>query len=203
MAKPMWHFTADTHFDHNGSLEWADRDFTNIMEMNEALLKNWNDNVKPKDIVVVAGDFAWSTGTEYIRKVFVDKLNGTKIFLKGNHDFWIRKSETRHLYIRKVEDIKIFVGHYAQRSWVGQFNLHGHSHAKLEPFYNQLDVGVDNAKKLLGDYRPFKFSEIKEQISIGNKRTEEMPALYEGGRNGPNKFNVRPMPEIEKGENDD
>ena len=181
--KPNWLFTADLHLDHDGILKWADRPFTSMMEMNSALMRGWNDTAGPGDIVVCAGDFAWAARSEYVKHTFVDRLHGNKIFLKGNHDFWIRKSETRHLYIKRIEGIKFFIGHYAQRSWVGEINLHGHSHANLEPFYNQLDVGVDNAYKLLGQYRPFTLNEVKEIVRIHNARIDEMPALYEGGRN--------------------
>jgi calcineurin-like phosphoesterase family protein len=180
--KPNWLFTADLHLDHDGILKWADRPFTSMMEMNSALMRGWNETAGPGDIVVCAGDFAWAARSDYVKHTFVDRLHGNKIFLKGNHDFWIRKSETRHLYIKRIEGIKFFIGHYAQRSWVGEINLHGHSHSKLEPFYNQLDVGVDNAYKQLGQYRPFTLDEVKEIVRTNNARIDEMPALYEGGR---------------------
>lgn len=66
----------------------------------------------------------------------------------------------------KVEGHRIVLGHYAFRVWnrshKGSFNLHGHSHSSLPPIGKQLDVGVDNAYKLLGEYRPFSFQEIQK-----------------------------------------
>jgi len=35
------------------------------------------------------------------------------------------------------------------------------------PIGNQLDVGVDNAAKLLGEYRPFRLREVLEIIEGG------------------------------------
>lgn len=48
---------------------------------NEALIHNWNRNIKEKDIVICIGDFAWK-GTQQI----LPKLNGNKILILGNHD---------------------------------------------------------------------------------------------------------------------
>lgn len=45
--------------------------------------------------------------------------------------------------------------------------LYGHSHSTAEEWLNQMmpnrrsiDVGVDNAYKLLGEYKPFSYEEI-------------------------------------------
>lgn len=70
---------------------------------------------------------------------------------------------------------KIILFHYAQAVWNkshrGSWMLCGHSHSTLNPWLNQhmasakiLDVGVDNAKLLLGEYRPFTFDEIKKYM---------------------------------------
>jgi hypothetical protein len=46
--------------------------------------------------------------------------------------------------------------------------LYGHSHASAEerldkafPFRMSFDIGIDNAAKLLGEYRPFSFEDIE------------------------------------------
>lgn len=58
----------------------------------------------------------------------------------------------------------IVLCHYAMRVWdrwhYGSLHAYGHSHSNL-PFQPcSLDVGVDNAKKLLGSYRPFSLDEF-------------------------------------------
>ena len=66
-----------------------------------------------------------------------------------------------------------FMSHYSHRVWYGShkgiIHLYGHSHSSLEnqPWGKSMDVGVDNAKKLLGEYRPFS---IEEVIDIMSKR---------------------------------
>lgn len=56
----------------------------------ERLADNWQSTVSEKDTVVLAGDFSWATYLEQSTKDFeyLHKLNGKKILLKGNHDYW-------------------------------------------------------------------------------------------------------------------
>lgn len=51
---------------------------------------NWQTNIKAGDVVVLPGDFSWATYLEQSYKdfEFLNKLNGKKILLKGNHDYW-------------------------------------------------------------------------------------------------------------------
>ncbi len=56
----------------------------------EKLYANWQSTVSHSDTVVVAGDLSWGDNAEDARQdfLFLEKLNGRKILLKGNHDFW-------------------------------------------------------------------------------------------------------------------
>lgn len=56
----------------------------------ERLADNWQSVVSKDDTVVLAGDFSWATYIEQSEKDFeyLSKLNGKKILLKGNHDYW-------------------------------------------------------------------------------------------------------------------
>lgn len=61
------------------------------------LENNWNRIVSPEDTVVIAGDVSWAMTMEEALPDFrfLDSLNGTKIILKGNHDYWwATKSKT-------------------------------------------------------------------------------------------------------------
>lgn len=56
----------------------------------ERLKENWQSTVKEDDLVVLPGDFSWAT---YLSEAkadfdFLNSLNGRKILLKGNHDYW-------------------------------------------------------------------------------------------------------------------
>ena len=56
----------------------------------ERLFENWQSTVKPEDTVVLPGDFSWATYLEESKAdfEFLNSLNGKKILLKGNHDYW-------------------------------------------------------------------------------------------------------------------
>lgn len=56
----------------------------------DRLLENWNDTVKSDDTVIIGGDISWATYLNEAYKDFeyIEKLNGKKIILKGNHDYW-------------------------------------------------------------------------------------------------------------------
>ena len=62
--------------------------------MNEVLIKNWNKRVSKDDIVFHIGDFCFKNsaggkageGQLYKAREWEEKLNGTIIHVKGNHD---------------------------------------------------------------------------------------------------------------------
>ena len=56
----------------------------------ERIADNWQSNVKNDDLVIIPGDFSWATYLDeaYADFEFLSKLNGKKILLKGNHDYW-------------------------------------------------------------------------------------------------------------------
>ena len=51
---------------------------------------NWQESVSLDDTVVIPGDISWAMGLENALEDFrfIDRLNGRKIILKGNHDYW-------------------------------------------------------------------------------------------------------------------
>ena len=75
---------SDTHFGHSKIIEYCNRPFANVEEMDQKLIKNWNETVSNNDIILHLGDFALC-GKERIKEI-VSKLNGKKILILGNHD---------------------------------------------------------------------------------------------------------------------
>lgn len=56
----------------------------------EKIKKDWTKKVQENDLVVIPGDFSWST---YLKDTvqdfdYLNKLPGKKLLLKGNHDYW-------------------------------------------------------------------------------------------------------------------
>ena len=56
----------------------------------ERIREAWQDTVRPEDLVLIPGDISWAM---YQRDALADlaflgTLNGTKLLLRGNHDYW-------------------------------------------------------------------------------------------------------------------
>ena len=45
------YFIADTHFGHRQIIDYEDRPFTSVEEMDEILIKNWNETVDNNDTI--------------------------------------------------------------------------------------------------------------------------------------------------------
>ena len=56
----------------------------------ERLRENWNRIVSPEDTTVIVGDISWGMTLEEAEAdfAFLHALNGRKLLLKGNHDYW-------------------------------------------------------------------------------------------------------------------
>jgi hypothetical protein len=59
-------------------------DYTNRLK------NNWNKLVTDNDYVVIAGDISWAMNFDELYEdfKFINELNGKKIIIKGNHDYW-------------------------------------------------------------------------------------------------------------------
>ncbi len=186
-------FMSDSHAYHSnicsGTTQWGGskeqtRVFDTPEEMTQEIIKNINKYVKHDDVLYHLGDWSFA-GFPNIKK-FRDQINCRNIHLiLGNHDHHIENnkeniqsifSSVQHLKEVSVEGQHIIMLHYSMRVWKGShkgfWHLYGHSHAGLEhsPNGKSIDVGVDNAFRLFGEYRPFSFEELK---TILNKRQIE------------------------------
>lgn len=102
----MIYFTSDPHYWHANVIRYCTRPFASVDEMNGAMIKNWNDIVKPEDTVYCLGDFSLAFRPV---EAYSGLLNGTKYLVPGNHDFChsyhkkSRNPERRAEWIKKYE----------------------------------------------------------------------------------------------------
>lgn len=56
----------------------------------EKIASNWKSLIHPDDLVLVPGDLSWAIKLEEAIPdlEWVDHLPGTKVMIKGNHDYW-------------------------------------------------------------------------------------------------------------------
>ena len=75
--------------------------FSGWTNYTERIRNNWQRLVEPDDTVVIAGDISWAMKLNEINKDFeyIQGLNGKKIILKGNHDYWWTTKSKMDKYI--------------------------------------------------------------------------------------------------------
>lgn len=56
----------------------------------EKIEANWRESVAEEDLVLIAGDITWAMRIEeaIIDLEWIDALPGTKVLIRGNHDYW-------------------------------------------------------------------------------------------------------------------
>ena len=56
----------------------------------EKLKENWQNIVGKDDLVLIAGDISWAMQLEETKRdfEFISDLNGKKVIVRGNHDYW-------------------------------------------------------------------------------------------------------------------
>lgn len=86
--------TSDHHFGHALISSFAGRGFDGRLgEMDETLIRRWNEVVDPEETVLHLGDFALGTRAETVP--VADRLNGRILLMPGNHDSISRLSPRR------------------------------------------------------------------------------------------------------------
>lgn len=87
--------TSDQHYGHGNIIKYANRPFSSAEEMNEELIRRFNERVKPEDFTFIIGDFCFKHpvvqdtevgGRPLKSNQWLDRLNGEKIVIRGNHD---------------------------------------------------------------------------------------------------------------------
>lgn len=179
------HFTSDHHFGHRNILRYCERPFPDVETMDDALIRAWNHQVGPDDVVYHLGDFTLK-GRSFARQVF-SALRG-RIHVLGypwHHDQnWVPStygpcddllSATGHPVVIEppmvVLDLPsagpwpqgLVLCHFPLARWDrrhhGAWHLHGHSHGAYTEEGAILDVGVD-----VHPYRPVSLGQIRRHF---------------------------------------
>lgn len=173
-------FTADSHFNHANIIDYCNRPFDNVEQMDEVLINNWNRVVGSDDVVFYLGDFC--LGGSMVWTKILDRLNGRIYLILGNHDL---RNLRRNVACRfesvalqmmvELEEQKILLNHYPFLCYDGAddgvWQLFGHVHSgsssigsdlfRLDMLYpSQYDLGVDN-----NAYSPVSFIQVKHIIT--------------------------------------
>ena len=94
MERQKIFFTSDLHFGHENVLRFDNRPFETVDEMDDELIKRWNDKVAKGDLVYVLGDLIWKTATNEAVQI-IKRLNGQIVLIKGNHDRFLHNAAAK------------------------------------------------------------------------------------------------------------
>jgi calcineurin-like phosphoesterase family protein len=161
---------SDTHFNHGNILQFLNADgsmvrpgFTDVEDMNETIIHNWNSVVSPVDHVYHLGDvyFGKNKNSASNRNI-LSRLNGKKRLILGNHDE--AKDPILHEFFEKImmwrmfPEIGALLTHVpVHESTLGEkrfegkpmINLHGHIHNNDAPSSLHVNCSVERQ-----DYKP-------------------------------------------------
>lgn len=178
-------FTSDLHFGHKNVCRYTERQNVTTAEAHDEWLADiWNSQVTSKDVVWHMGDFSFHKDIEHTARL-LRGLNGTKFMIKGNHDnrdvmkrlhreqiiAWF--GDYKEIRLQRHADEKptsACLFHFPITAWhrqhYGALHLHGHCHANFHDGKGKiLDVGIDNAYKVLGEHRFFTEVEVLDYMA--------------------------------------
>jgi calcineurin-like phosphoesterase family protein len=178
MYMPSVFLVSDTHFGHSGVCKFMQNDgvtklrpWTDPEEMDEEMVKRWNETVKPTDKVYHLGDVVINRKALKI----MHRLNGDKVLIRGNHDIF-RDTEYRE-HFRELRAYHVMNGMILSHiplhpESLGRFgvNIHGHTHSNrvmtwhpikqhpiVDPRYHCVCVEQT-------DFRPILFEDVIQRI---------------------------------------
>lgn len=140
----MFYFTSDLHFGHNNIIKYCNRPFNDAIEMDAALIKNWNKVITPDDVVWVLGDVSLSSKKDYVSEM-VGGLKGHKKLVLGNHDR-LKVAQYYAMGFEFVSPYPVILKDYFILSHAPMFvngnipffNIYGHVH-DLEAYITQTE----------------------------------------------------------------
>lgn len=156
--------TSDLHFGHTNILKFCAATrarYRDVDHMNETMIQEWNDQVSTEDTVYILGDVAFMPAQKAAETI--NRLNGTKILIEGNHDrkalrdptFRKAFAEVHPYHTITYDKTYVVMFHYPILEWDqmhrGAVHFHGHVHGKtsgLEGFRVR-DVGMDATGKIV------------------------------------------------------
>ena len=125
-----WHIS-DTHFFHQNVIEYSSRPWYTAQAMNQDMIRRWNEVIEPDTVIYHHGDVTFSNKEK--AKSVIEKLNGYKILILGNHDRrskgWFKDVGFEEVHKAPILLNKHFLTHAPMDPALPyEYNIHGHVH---------------------------------------------------------------------------
>ncbi len=123
----------------------------------QEICEDWSQKVENDDIVLICGDISWAMNLQCAMLDFeqIDKLNGTKIILKGNHDYWWQSyskiKQNLPTNIIPIQNNAIKIGNFifcGSRLWTMGANASKDDQKIIQREYLRLQMSLKQAKEL-------------------------------------------------------
>ena len=176
---PSVFLVSDTHFGHTGVCRFVRNDgvtklrpWDTAEEMDEFMVKAWNERVRPTDKVYHLGDVVINRKALGIMR----RLNGDKVLIRGNHDIFKDTDYREHFRELRAYHVMngMILSHIPIHSEsLGRFgvNIHGHTHANrvMLPGFNGkitdiVDVRYHCVCVEQTDFAPILFEDVIKRI---------------------------------------
>jgi calcineurin-like phosphoesterase family protein len=173
----MIYFTSDLFLSRPQSAKT--RGFASIQEMDDHIITNWNELVKPEDLVYHLGNFAWDPiGAED----GIQKLNGTIAFISGDWDLAIRDilgNIPQHEILKEeivlLDALDLVISHWPLLDWPGMNDktIHIHGGSKHKSVINKESIRI-NCNTELWSYKPINLDTIMNLIDMFSEQPNEI-----------------------------
>lgn len=156
-------FIGDTHFDHGNIINYCDRPFRSVEEMNRALVKKWNALVAPGDTVYFLGDWSFGRGARS-PQYWARKLTGRIVSVRGSHDNGVEGVRFERYKVLHYKGYSFLIIHDPDEKptdWQG-WVIHGHKHnndLRDYPFINGERKTINVSVEVI-DYQPLKIDKL-------------------------------------------
>lgn len=164
-------FVSDTHFGHVNIIKYCNRPYTTVEEMDEDMVKRWNDTVKPEDTIYHIGDWAFHNFHH------IGRLNGNIISVPGNHDHerarkilpFLPNGFTQEVHYVKIDSgMRFVLCHYPFETWRREYkyHVHGHTHGipddegKYGGYRGNIAFRLDAGWDANHEFRPLHLDEV-------------------------------------------
>ena len=159
------YFASDLHLGHERILTFGQRSANSITEHDERILETCNSIVRPRDILWILGDVAFTRSS----LALLNHMNGEKRLILGNHDtFPLGEYAMYFSHIAAfhkgykglvLTHIPIHDNELVYRNW--EYNVHGHVHhpEKVKDYSDKhINVNWDIVHK------PVSLEEIRDKL---------------------------------------
>lgn len=165
-------YISDLHFGHRNVINFDNRPFLDVDEMDYALIELWNSRVQPDDHVYVIGDFCYRSGRT--PDWYLKKLRGHKHLIIGNHDQCILNNPKAMSYFESTDKMlhvvddgrQVCLCHFPLAEWNkskhGSWLIYGHIHNRKDDAYEFMKTREHalNAAACINNYTPASMNEL-------------------------------------------